>query len=829
MKAMKTFYLAVLLLLSNVLMAQLTGSVFIDTNANGKKDANEKPFSGAVVSDGLNVIKCSEDGTFRLQGWQKQRFVCIYLPAGYACRTRYIPIRDEITAYEFALQPKESKGKVRFVQISDTETYEHRDWVDNLKKYADVHKPDFIVHTGDICYRSGMKWHAENFTTEKLGVPVYYCLGNHDLIKGAYGEQYFEECFGPAWYAFEENGTLFVITPMMGGDYKPGFTRKEIGKWLQNLLDIYPKAQAKYFFNHDLLTNGSAFEFKVDEKQSINLNDYNLKAWLYGHWHVNMVKKHLPGEVISYGTATAAKGGIDHSPSGYRVVEVDEAGNPDSYFRWTYVKRELKIVSPQKEKAVPDANGEVLISVNTYDSGSIVDSVKYAVWGEEGFNWNSSLQEGRWMKMDQNSDWNWSARYNPKEQKHYELTVHVYLHSGEIVQRKTRFTLSQPGTKEVKANWFNLAGNKEHHPVTDIKHQLPYRLSWVNNIGSNIYMSSPVLAGNKLLTASFDDGNAKACFIVCYNAGTGRENWRYRTKNGIKNQMVIAENLLIATDMQGFTYALNIETGQLKWEADLNYNRLPGFVTGIVSDGSTVYTGFGTSLSALNAANGEVLWKNSSWRGGEGTTPVMTIAGDVLIASKQWGAIYAHNKYTGELLWSRNDEGLRFRDGVVSYREKSLWVAGRGTNDFGLGNLFQLDLKTGKNLQLIPTNMQNTGTSAPIILDATYIVAGSHPGIAAYDRETGEKIWQFEVDEALFYTPSYYADHQQSIETTPVLLGDKIVFGAMDGCVYVLDAGNGKLLWKTKLGAPVLTTVAVSDTRIFMCDFAGNIYCYQSN
>jgi len=183
---------------------------------------------------------------------------------------------------------------------------------------------------------------------------------------------------------------------------------------------------------------------------------------------------------------------------------------------------------------------------------------------------------------------------------------------------------------------------------------------------------------------------------------------------------------------------------------------------------------------------------------------------------------------TGKVMWERGDDGLRFRDGVISFKDGSLWVAGRGAKDFGLGNLFQLDFQTGATINKFPTNMQNTGTSAPIVLSNQVIVAGSDPGIAAFNKNTGKKIWQFEVGESLLYTPSYFADRQRTIESTPVLVGDKVVFGAMDGCLYAVEVNTGKMLWKTRLGAPVLTSVAVTETCIYVCDFAGNLYCYKS-
>ena len=803
--------------------SQLEGKVFIDQNNNGKKDASEEGVHNAVVSDGYHVVRTDPQGAFLLPGWEKQRFVTLYPSAGHKGEKRFIAISPEVNSYDFAVRTKENKGTTKFVQISDTETFEYGDWVDNLKKYIRVHKPDFVVHTGDICYRSGMDWHAKNLTEKELGVPIYYCLGNHDLIKGDYGEQFFEEKFGPAWYAFEEGNTLFVITPMMGGDFPPGFDHEDIGGWLQNLLKAYDKEQPKMFFNHDLLTNGDSFVFNKNKKESIVLEDYNLKAWLYGHWHINMVKTHGKSGVVSYSTATLAKGGIDHSPSSFRVVDVDKKGNPKSQLIWSHLEREIQIVSPQKNKLTLNADGNIEVSVNVYDSGAVVDSVRYSIWGKEGFNWESSLDATNWRSMTKTSDWNWRGTVSPGEEKEFLLVIDAFLRSGEILHRKEKFNLDgNSGTNGSQAEWFNLAGNKEHHPVVDMHQRTPYTMKWTANVGSNIYMSSPVVKGNNVLSAGFDDSNAENCFIVCWDATSGKEKWRYKTKNGVKNQMVIAEEKVIATDMIGNTYAIDIASGKLVWERDLKYNRAPGFITGLVTDGKIVYTGFAESLSALDANSGKPLWRNTSWSGGEGTTPTMTIAGDMLIASRHWGAIYAHNRYTGELMWSRDDDGLRFRDGVLSYRDNYLWVAEQD-------KFHKLDPKTGKTVHSFITGMQHTGTSAPIVLKDKAIISGSHPGIASFNLHSGKKDWEFQVDPALFYTPSYFSDQQQSLETTPILVGENLIFGAMDGNVYVIKADTGQLLWKTNLGVPVITSAAITADGFYVCDFAGNIYFFKAD
>lgn len=601
MKKAFVSFIVVFWLLPFYSIAQLDGVVFIDTNGNGKMDANEKGLEGAVLSDGLNVVRSGADGSFQLEGWEKERFVTLYRGGNYSCVDYYIPIHPETRSYQFAVQSSARENAFSFVQISDTETFEFRDWVDHLRKYIRVHSPAFLVHTGDICYRSGIKWHAKNITQEKMGVPVYYCLGNHDLIEGDYGEQFFESQLGPSWYAFEEGNTLFVVTPMMHGDFKPGFTREEIGAWLKNLLEVYERSKPKFFFNHDLLTSGEKFEFTINADESIVLNDYNIKAWGYGHHHRNMVKKHGPQGIVSFGTFTV-KGGIDHSASAIRIIEVEEDGDVSSHMRWFYLHRNMEIISPMNGWVRLNPDGEGYVSVNIYDSGARVDSVKYGIWDSAGFNWESSLDDSKWHHMHQRSDWNWSASFNPENTESHEIVVEAYLASGEILSAKERFNVDDFKDETFSGKWSNLGGNKEHHPVADKKHQLPYRLNWVSNIGSNIFMSSPVIHENNLFIASIDNGNAEKCFIVSYDVSTGKENWRYKTVNGVKNQMVIAGDLLVACDMQGITYALDVDGGRLQWKKEPPAHEVMGFVKGLVTDGKVVYTGSGKNLCALDVS-----------------------------------------------------------------------------------------------------------------------------------------------------------------------------------------------------------------------------------
>ena len=812
--------LLLLFLLWTSLHAEYSGTVL---------DSKQKAVANAVLSNGYHVVRTDKDGKFSLPTWEKARFVTLYPSSTQNCTQRFIEIKADKKNYDFKVTLKQAKTDVNFVQVSDTEVFKDgdknkRDWIENLQGYIKNHTPDFLIHTGDICYVKGMDFHAQEFTQNTLGVPVYYCVGNHDLVRGKYGEEYFEKLFGPSWYAFENAGTLFVVTPMMGGDARPSYNRKNIGEWIENLLKVYPKAQAKVFFNHTKYSFGRDFVYNIDRDKKIDLKAYNLKAWVYGHLHSNRFAKHTHADgkthshIKSYGTGTPFVGGIDHSPSSYRVLHVDKKGDIKSKLRWTYLDKKITLASPVSSIANIN-NSEVTILVNSYDSAAEINSIRVKITRN---NERGSVIAKRSLKKL--SDWAWETKFKASSNKKYFLQVEARLKGGKIITTSRSFTTKSLKDKAVVGENINLAGNPEHQAISKEKHQLPYQLEWMVNAGSNIFMGSPVIINGKLYTASIDDAESEKCFIICYDAKTGEELWRYKTKSSIKNQMVAAQGNIIGTDMFGVTYALNLETGKESWKHDL-YTEV--VVNGAVTDGKIVYTGHTRGLVAIDAKTGKRLWRNKVG-GGDGTPTTMTLTDNAVICSAQWNALFALDKSTGKLLWKRNDSGLRFRNGTSTFSKGALWLTDRADRSAKKGVLHKLDAKTGKTLQQFETGMLHESASTPIITDKEIILASSHPGLASYDHE-GKQKWQFQVDSALFYTIPYYNGGEQSIETTPILINGHIIFGAMDGKLYAIEQSTGKKLWEADLGSPILNTVAVTQNRIYVADFAGNIYCFRAS
>ncbi|WP_368204815.1 metallophosphoesterase N-terminal domain-containing protein, partial [Bacteroides caccae] len=208
------------------LSAQFKGTVYVDTDQSGLFNKGDKPLAGVMVTDGLNVVKTDKKGRFSLPGFDKTRFISITTPAGFETEQFYLSTKENRKSYDFILTESE-RTKARehsFVQITDTEvTGGMGRWVTDLQQYVKNEKPAFLIHTGDICYEPGLTMHNQIVNAQTMDCPVYYCIGNHDLVKGSYGEELYESLYGPTWYSFDMGNVHYVVTPIDHGDHPTNY------------------------------------------------------------------------------------------------------------------------------------------------------------------------------------------------------------------------------------------------------------------------------------------------------------------------------------------------------------------------------------------------------------------------------------------------------------------------------------------------------------------------------------------------------------------------------------------------------------------------------
>ena len=124
-----------------------------------------------------------------------------------------------------------------------------------------------------------------------------------------------------------------------------------------------------------------------------------------------------------------------------------------------------------------------------------------------------------------------------------------------------------------------------------------------------------------------------------------------------------------------------------------------------------------------------------------------------------------------------------------------------------------------------PAGMETA--SAPAVAEKI-IVFGSPDGLHALDRETLEKLWHFKPGKALIPSTPYHRRGYPEVSATPVIAGDKVICGALDGKLYVLELTSGKVLWQAQLDSQIMAQAAVSGNAVVVVTLKGSVYLFTS-
>ena len=247
----------------------ITGVVFEDTNGNGIKDSKEKGIPNVVVSDQMNTTVTDANGVYTVTSTSEFPYVFISQPTGFS-GTFYKPKTNEVN---FPLKKTKDQGSFRFIHASDT----HVDSLNlprmkRFREMVDSIGVDFVIVTGDLI-RDALRVNEETASNyykmylqeiEKLKVPVYSSVGNHELFgierdkslvsseHPLYGKKMYRHFLGPDYYSFNYGGMHFVAVD--GVDYQNlhyfgGVDSLQL-QWLEKDLDHLPEKTPIVTFNH---------------------------------------------------------------------------------------------------------------------------------------------------------------------------------------------------------------------------------------------------------------------------------------------------------------------------------------------------------------------------------------------------------------------------------------------------------------------------------------------------------------------------------------------------------------------------------------------------
>ena len=290
--------------------------------------------------------------------------------------------------------------------------------------------------------------------------------------------------------------------------------------------------------------------------------------------------------------------------------------------------------------------------------------------------------------------------------------------------------------------------------------------------------------------------------------------WQQKvSKQGLSSGIEAGEGIVVVGNKKGQLFALDQATGEQKWTAQLSGAILSA---SLIQSGRVITITNDDTVYAHDLATGQQVWTYNlpnvqfSLRGI--ATPVALDPRTVLIASSN-AYIYALDIISGVPRMQRRVAVSEGRSDIqrLNDLDGDPVVAGQFlvTTSYQ-GQVTVMDLAT----QQVVWSEDASSIQRPEVFNNTVYVAQADGKITAYALTTGEQLWQ---NDSLL-------NRQLS---NPVILGQDLVVGDLDGVLHLIDPATGQLIGRSKTSGEV-RTLRVIDNQLYVATRKGALSIWQN-
>jgi hypothetical protein len=326
-----------------------------------------------AVSDGLRVVNTQDDGTFEFLSNGSMPFVFLSLPSGFNIPMNpggtarfYEPVPDAGDTMEVRWELTRSdlmNDQHGFVLLADPQTLDDSD----MRRFHEETVPDiqatlrgmdgmFAVACGDIMYDKLDLFPGYVSAIQKIGVPGFQVLGNHDVETLAQTDEEaaatFMTYFGPTYYSFNRGEVHYVVLDdvFWHGNGYIGYIEQAQLDWLQQDLASIETGRTVVVFMHIPSYNEQHVRSgeRTPSKSVVVLNREALNRVLEPYQaHIIVGHMHESEHLIDQGNRIHVSGAVcgawwtgdicfDGTPNGYPVYQVR-----GSSLQWRYKSTKL--------------------------------------------------------------------------------------------------------------------------------------------------------------------------------------------------------------------------------------------------------------------------------------------------------------------------------------------------------------------------------------------------------------------------------------------------------------------------------------------------------
>ncbi len=296
------------------------------------------------------------------------------------------------------------------------------------------------------------------------------------------------------------------------------------------------------------------------------------------------------------------------------------------------------------------------------------------------------------------------------------------------------------------------------------------------------------------------------------------EVWKYSTRDRVKSDPLVADDLVFISSYDGHLYALQPDSGREVWifpPRDLAENNMDLESQGFEGDNKEE-TAVEETVAAEGAEGAEAPTAEEAPAAAPEPEKVDLKVGDFSYSSPLYheGVIYLGNLDFYMYAINADDGTLKWRfktqapvtsspivvDGVLYF----------GSND---GNIYSIQLEPLTTLWKLPT--RDWVNSSPTFAEGSIFIGTNDRHILSIDAKSGQQKWSFETEGPAISIP---VPHKN------------LVIGAGssgDGQVYALARDTGKLFWKFRTGGSIKSDPVLKNDLLYVTSGDGYFYAFR--
>jgi outer membrane protein assembly factor BamB len=329
--------------------------------------------------------------------------------------------------------------------------------------------------------------------------------------------------------------------------------------------------------------------------------------------------------------------------------------------------------------------------------------------------------------------------------------------------------------------------------------------------------------------------------------------WEQPLGGGVMSELVIHQNDLYISGMDGVLYAFAADDGRPRWQA-----RTGGYIhsTPAIAGPSVIVGSADGSVYAFARASGKPQWRLPTQGPVYGSAGVAK--GIVAIASGD-GSVYGIDARSGKVRWQ-----YTLDPGPSAFAQSPAVTDGER---FFIGawdqNVYALDAKTGKEVWRYRATERGFYFSAaiarPVLDDGRLFVPSNDNTLHCIDTRLGSLIWnQSAPGDKFGYSSPTFANGRIYIgslgdqgqvhcldattgqimwttatgstiyESSPALLRDKLAIGSVNGLLSLIQLSDGAIVGTYRFPAGLfLSTPAAAGNRVYAATFAEKVVAFE--